>query len=61
MARTLAEVGGDGLGHFLQPPFQRVAQALQVVAALLVIRAFALPGVAQAGQGGLQFGAGSVG
>ena len=61
MPRTVAEVAGDGRGHFLQPAFQGFAQALQIGAALLVVRALALPGGAQAGQGGLQLGAGSVG
>ena len=59
--RAVAEVGGNGARHFVQPPLQRVAQALQVVAALRVVRLAGLPRITQAFQGGAQFGGRRVG
>ena len=52
--RAVPEIGGDGARHLVQPALQRRAQALQVVAALGVVRLVGLPGRAQAVQGGLQ-------
>jgi hypothetical protein len=47
VARAVAEVGGDGVGHLRQPALQRRAQAQQVVAPLGVAGDRGLPGPAQ--------------
>ena len=58
---AVAEIGGNGARHLVQPRFHGLAQALQVVAALGVVGLVGLPSGAQAGQHGAQFRGGRVG
>jgi len=46
--RAVAEIRADGLRHFIEPLFKRVAQPLQIIHTLLVGGTVLEPGVTQA-------------
>jgi hypothetical protein len=56
VTRTVAEVRGDGIGHFVEPALQCGMQAAQVVQPLRRVGLARLPRLAQPGQGGHQLG-----
>ena len=50
-----AEILGNRAGHFLQSRLEGRTQALEVIAALRLVRFVGLPAVAQSGQGRGEF------
>ena len=47
LARAVTEIRGDRVGHLVETPAQRIAQAGEIVAALRGVGATGLPGGAQ--------------